>query len=94
MRAHPAARNLHGLRTRTSGMTRFVEMHVAFDPDLQIDEAPALFVIAADGETQMVNYRQAGGLFIVDRVFDRAELRLGDRRPQIVRIRRLEGAAR
>ena len=67
---------------------------IAFDPDLQIDEAPALFVIAADGETQMVNYRQAGGLFIVDRVFDRAELRLGDRHPQIVRIRRLQGAAR
>ena len=34
------------------------------------------------------------GLFIVDRVFDRAELRLGDRRPQVVRIRRLQGAAR
>ncbi|WP_244304237.1 TrbG/VirB9 family P-type conjugative transfer protein [Brevundimonas mediterranea] len=67
---------------------------ITFNPDLQIDEAPALFVIAADGESQMVNYRQAGGLFIVDRVFDRAELRLGDRRPQIVRIRRLQGAAR
>ena len=36
VRAHPAARNLHGLRTRTSGMTRFVEMHVAFDPDLPL----------------------------------------------------------
>jgi type IV secretion system protein TrbG len=67
---------------------------IAFDPDLQIDEAPALFVVAPDGETQMVNYRQSGGLFIVDRVFDRAELRLGDRRPQVVRIRRLQGAAR
>lgn len=67
---------------------------IAFDPDLQIDEAPALFVLAPDGEAQMVNYRQSGGLFIVDRVFDRAELRLGDRRPQIVRIRRLQGAAR
>lgn len=67
---------------------------IAFDPDLQIDEAPALFVVAPDGEAQMVNYRQAGGLFIVDRVFDRAELRLGDRRPQVVRIRRLQGAAR
>ena len=67
---------------------------IAFDPDLQIDEAPALFVIAPDGEAQMVNYRQAGGLFIVDRVFDRAELRLGDRRRQVVRIRRLQGAVR
>lgn len=67
---------------------------IAFDPDLRIDEAPALFVIAPDGEAQMVNYRQAGGLFIADRVFDRAELRLGGRRPQVVRIRRLQGAAR
>lgn len=67
---------------------------IAFGADLEIDEAPALFVLAADGEAQMVNYRQSGGLFIVDRVFDRAELRLGGRRPQVVRIRRLQGAAR
>lgn len=36
VRAHPAARNLHGLRTRTSGLTRFIEMHVAFDPHLSL----------------------------------------------------------
>ncbi|MGV9006049.1 MAG: TrbG/VirB9 family P-type conjugative transfer protein [Brevundimonas sp.] len=64
---------------------------ITFDADLQVDEAPVLFVIAPDGEAQMVNYRQVGGLFVVDRVFDRAELRLGDRRPQVVRIRRLSG---
>lgn len=66
---------------------------IAFPADLQVDEAPALFAIAPDGEAQLVNYRQAGGLFIVDRVLDRAELRLGDRRPQVVRIRRLPGAS-
>lgn len=71
-----------------------VRTFITFPPDLQIDEAPALFVIAVDGEAQMVNYRQAGGLFIVDRVFDRAELRLGDRRPQVVRLRRLAGDGR
>lgn len=65
---------------------------ITFDADLQVDEAPVLFVIAPDGEAQMVNYRQVGGLYVVDRVFDRAELRLGDRRPQVVRIRRLSGA--
>ncbi|MFC3077846.1 TrbG/VirB9 family P-type conjugative transfer protein [Phenylobacterium terrae] len=64
---------------------------IAFPPDLQADEAPALFVIAPSGEAQMVNYRQQGGLMVVDRVFDRAELRLGDRRPQVVRITRLAG---
>ncbi|MCV0415741.1 MAG: TrbG/VirB9 family P-type conjugative transfer protein [Brevundimonas sp.] len=57
------------------------------------DEAPSLFV-RTEGELQLVNYRLADGLLIVDRVFDEAELRLGDRRPRIVRIRRLEGAAR
>jgi ferrous-iron efflux pump FieF len=36
VRAHPAARHLHGLRTRTSGLTHFVELHVAFDPDLSL----------------------------------------------------------
>jgi type IV secretion system protein TrbG len=65
---------------------------ITFDPDLQVDEAPALFLIAPDGERQLVNYRQVGGLFVVDRVFDRAELRLGGRRPQVVVLRRLPGA--
>jgi len=67
---------------------------IAFDADLQVDEAPVLFVLTPDGEAQLVNYRQQGGLFVVDRLFDRAELRLGDRRPQVVRIHRLAGAAR
>lgn len=67
---------------------------IAFDADLLVDESPVLFVLAPDGEAQMVNYRQQGGLFVVDRLFDRAELRLGDRRPQVVRILRLAGAGR
>lgn len=66
---------------------------IAFDAALQVDEAPVLFVLASDGEAQMINYRQQGGLFVVDRLFDRAELRLGDRRPKVVRILRLAGAA-
>ncbi|WP_254491509.1 TrbG/VirB9 family P-type conjugative transfer protein, partial [Salmonella enterica] len=58
-----------------------------------IDEAPALFV-RTEGELQLVNYRQADSVLIVDRLFEEAELRLGDRRPRIVRIRRIPGAAR
>lgn len=38
--------------------------------------------------------REQFGLFVVDRLFDRAELRLGDRWPQVVRIHRLAGAGR
>jgi type IV secretion system protein TrbG len=75
----------------TSVMTDGIRTFIAFPPELQADEAPALFVVAADGQSQMVNYRQQGGLMVVDRVLDRAELRLGDKRPQIVRITRTAG---
>lgn len=70
-----------------------VRTFIALSPEVSVDEAPALFVLAG-GEAQLVNYRQVDGLLIVDRVFDEAELRLGDRRPQIVRIRRQPGAVR
>lgn len=70
-----------------------VRTFITLSPEAGVDEAPALFV-RADGELQLVNYRQAGGLLIVDRVFDEAELRLGQRRPQVVRIRRVRGAGR
>jgi P-type conjugative transfer protein TrbG len=70
-----------------------VRTFITLSPGAAIDEAPALFVRAGE-DLQLVNYRQADGVLIVDRLFDEAELRLGDRRPQIVRIRRLPGAAR
>ena len=70
-----------------------VRTFITLAPDAAIDETPSLFV-RSDGALQLSNYRLADGLLIVDRVFEEAELRLGDRRPRIVRIRRLEGAAR
>lgn len=69
-----------------------VRTFITLSPDAEIDEAPALFVRAGGG-LQLANYRQADGMLIVDRVFDEAELRLGGRRPQVVRIRRLQGGA-
>ena len=62
---------------------------IAFAPDLALSEAPALFGVGSSGDAQFLNYRQADGLFVVDQLLDQAELRLGDRRPQVVRIRRL-----
>ena len=50
-------------------------------------ELPPLFVIGAKGEAELVNYRVAGRYMIVDRLFGRAELRLGGRKgQQTVRI--------
>ena len=90
-RIEPQTR-LGGRRPRWTPVSVFSDGQrtvIAFPPELQVDEAPVLFVLAADGETQVVNYRQQGGMFVVDRVFDRAELRLGAKRPQVVRISRL-----
>lgn len=61
---------------------------ITLAPEASVGEIPALFVLA-DGEPQLVNYRQVDGLLIVDRLFEQAELRLGARRPSIVRIHRL-----
>lgn len=51
-------------------------------------ELPPLFVIGPDGEAQLVNYRVRGLTYVVDQLFERAELRLGARRAVVVRITR------
>lgn len=67
-------------------ITDGVRTFLSFPPDLAAHDAPALFVIGPAGEPQIVNYRQQAGLWVVDRVFDEAELRLGGKRGQSVRI--------
>jgi P-type conjugative transfer protein TrbG len=49
-------------------------------------EAPALFVVSSSGDTQLVNYRVKNDTFVVDRLFDMAELRLGQQSQEVVRI--------
>ena len=52
-------------------------------------EAPALFVLSSTDETQLVNYRVKNDYYVVDRLIDRAELRLGQKDQEIVRIARV-----
>ena len=54
-------------------------------------EAPPLFVIGAEGDGQLVNYRVRQNYYIVDRLFGAAELRLGGEHQQTVRISRTDG---
>lgn len=75
--------------TPSAVMTDGVRTYLTFPQAAGVTETPALFAVDAAGQTQMVNYRQQPGLWVVDRVLDRAELRLGGRRPQVVRIERL-----
>ncbi|MFT4954927.1 MAG: type IV secretory pathway VirB9-like protein, partial [Brevundimonas sp.] len=63
---------------------------ITLAPEARRQDSPALFVLSASGEAELANYRQSEGVLVVDRVFERAELRLGVRRPQVVRLTRLE----
>jgi type IV secretion system protein VirB10 len=56
-------------------------------------ELPPLFVIGAQGDGQLVNYRFRSPYYIVDRLFGAAELRLGGDKGDVVRIERTDGGA-
>jgi type IV secretion system protein VirB9 len=60
---------------------------IRFDPSILHGESPALFVVER-GEMQLVNYRVKQNLYVVDRLFDVAELRLGQDDQDVVQIRR------
>jgi P-type conjugative transfer protein TrbG len=51
-------------------------------------EAPALFVLSATNEVQLVNYRVKNDFYVIDRLVEKAELRVGQKDPEIVRISR------
>jgi type IV secretion system protein VirB9 len=61
---------------------------VRFPPSMLNREAPVLFVLSSGGEIQVVNYRVRNDYYVVDRLFERAELRLGQKDQEIVRIGR------
>ncbi len=65
-------------------------MFVTFGPAVAMDDLPPLYRIGPDGSTaELVNYRVEGRRIIVDRLIDRAELRLGAKRTRLaVRITR------
>ena len=56
-------------------------------------ELPPLFLIGSDGKAELVNYRAQSHFLIVDRLFSRAEMRLGAKGHQkVVRISKREGS--
>lgn len=61
--------------------------YVEFPLDITTSEAPPLFL--RDGpDVALVNYRVSGNRYVIDRLFDVAELRLGGQRQTIVRLSR------
>ena len=64
------------------------KVYIQFPARLDQGEAPPLFVVGNEGDTQLVNYRVKGRYYIVDRLFAHAELRLGEKDQQVVTIGR------
>jgi P-type conjugative transfer protein TrbG len=62
--------------------------YIQFPPKVSVTEAPPLFVLGRKGDAQLVNYRVKGDWYIVDRLFDRAELRIGEAPQTVIGIQR------
>lgn len=71
------------------------KVYIQFPGGIAQGELPPLFVIGAQGDGQLVNYRFRSPYYIVDRLFGAAELRLrggsGDKGGDVVRIERTDG---
>ena len=70
------------------------KVYIQFQPGIAHGELPPLFVIGAQGDGQLVNYRFRPPYYIVDRLFGAAELRLGGDKGDVVRIERTDGVGR
>jgi type IV secretory pathway VirB9-like protein len=62
---------------------------IAFPPELEVTNAPLVFVPNAAGQLEQVNYRKLGTRYVVDLVAPQLELRIGlDDAAEVVRISR------
>jgi type IV secretion system protein VirB9 len=67
------------------------KVYIQFPGGIAQGELPPLFVIGAQGDGQLVNFRFRSPYYIVDRLFGAAELRLGADKGDVVRIERTDG---
>ena len=65
--------HIRPLRVFDDGAKTYIRMPT----DIQHRDVPVLVVIGADGKGEMTNYRVREQTYIVDRLFDRANLVLG-----------------
>jgi type IV secretion system protein TrbG len=68
-----------------------LKTYVQFPVNMAATDAPPLFLVGPGDTAQLVNYHYINGYYVVDRLFDVAELRLGDKPQVVVRITRAKG---
>lgn len=62
--------------------------YIQFPVNMAATDAPPLFLIGPHDSAELVNYRYINGYYVVDRLVDVAELRIGEKPQTIVRITR------
>ena len=62
--------------------------YIQFPVNMAATDAPPLFLVGPHDSAELVNYRFLNGYYVVDRLVDVAELRLGEKPQQVVRITR------
>jgi P-type conjugative transfer protein TrbG len=62
--------------------------YIQFPINMAATDAPPLFLIGPHDTAELVNYRYINGYYVVDRLVDVAELRIGEKPQTIVRITR------
>jgi P-type conjugative transfer protein TrbG len=65
--------------------------YIQFPVNMAATDAPPLFLIGPKDSAELVNYRYINGYYVVDRLMDVAELRIGEKPQVIVRITRTQG---
>jgi type IV secretion system protein VirB9 len=77
--------NLRPVRVFDDGAKTYIQMPLG----VQNRQAPALVILGQDGKGELVNYRVKDQLYVVDRLFDHAQLILGSgKKAQKVEITR------
>lgn len=66
-------------------------VYIQFPSARTSGDLPPLFALGPDNRPQLLNYRVQGSTYIVDHLISVAELRLGDKHQQVVRIIRAAG---
>lgn len=82
---------VHGKAPRWQPLRVFddgTKTYVQFPVNMAATEAPPLFLVGPGDKAQLVNYRYLNGYYIVDRLIDVAELRIGEKPQTVVRITR------
>jgi P-type conjugative transfer protein TrbG len=69
-------------RVFDDGLKTFIQ----FPANLASTEAPPLFLIGPHHKAELVNYHVLNGYYVVDRLIDVAELRIGEKPQDVVRI--------